>query len=192
MAKRTPQIEPLAGPPPKRTQCTGKTKTGKRCKRLALDGAKHCAVHLGAPVGRSAKLTEDVAKTIIAILELGGYVEVAAAAAGISKSTFYDWLERGAAEGTKKVDEPYRRFRERIEQARAKGETEAIALIQRHAMKDWKAAAWMLERQFPDRWAGPRGRGLTSSVHPDDFAGGETSSGQDTVDDQVGPDGRPL
>lgn len=33
---------------------------------------------------------------IIGILSVGGYVEVAAAAAGINKTTVYDWLRRGA------------------------------------------------------------------------------------------------
>jgi hypothetical protein len=33
---------------------------------------------------------------------------------------------------------------------------------------------------------------MNSSIHPDDFAAGEQSNGQQVIDDQVGPDGRPL
>lgn len=192
----TPALSPkdahLAGPPPKPRRCKGKTKAGARCKKRALAGADRCATHLGAPVGRKTKLTEDISEGICAILSFGGYVETAAAAVGVSKKTFYEWLKRGDPDGTRAVDAPYRAFREQIEKSRAEGESALVAVIRNAAVKDWKAAAWMLERQTPDKWAGPRGRGITSTIHPDDFAAGETSSPQSVNDDQVGPDGRPL
>jgi hypothetical protein len=193
-APSTPDDE-LAGPPPKRGRCTAKTAKGARCKSLALPGVDKCATHLGKPYakpGRPAKLSADVVDQVVEILRFGGYAETAIAAAGISKRTFQRWLERGDPEGTKKADEPYRRFREQIEQAMAEGEASIVQLIRAAAQRDWKAAAWLLERRQPDKWAGPRGRGITSSIHPDDFAAGEQSTGQQVLDDQVGPDGRPL
>lgn len=184
----------LAGPPPKRTRCRAKTTAGKRCKHMALEGALVCAGHLGRRrrTGRPTKLEPQTVDRICDILRAGGYLKVAVAAAGIGTSTFHEWMERGDPEGTKKADQPFRDFRDRVEQARAEGETRNVTLVAAAANKDWKAAAWLLERQFPDRWAGPRGRALESSIHPDDFANGEPSSGPDVVDDQVGPDGRPL
>ena len=187
--RRNPQPASSGG---SRPQCAAITAKGKRCKRRAAEGADHCPVHLGAPVGRPAKLDDEVAGRLIEVLRMGGYAETAAAVAGISRQTFYNWLERGDPEGRAEADAPFREFRERVEAARAEGEARNVGLIARAASKDWKAAAWMLERQYPDRWAGPRGRGITSTVHPDDFAEGETSGNAGVVDDQVGPDGRPL
>lgn len=187
----------LAGPPPKRTRCRAQTAKGTRCKNWAADGAVVCTSHLGARYrgrrrGRPTKLDEQVIERIVDVIRAGGYTKTAVAAAGIGLSTFHDWLERGDPERRSKADQPFREFRDRIEQAKAEGEARNVALIANAARKDWKAAAWLLERHFPDRWAGPRGRSLDSSIHPEDFAAGEASAGPDVVDDQVGPDGRPL
>jgi hypothetical protein len=187
--------EPLAGPPPKPARCVARTATGARCKRNAMPGADRCPQHLGGQPrspGRPTRLTKDVVEEILDILRVGGYAETAAAAVGISPRTWQHWIKRGDPDGTKQADRPYREFREQVEQAVAEGEAACVAAIRQASAKDWKAAAWMLERQQPDKWAGPRGRGLTSSVHPDDFAAGETSGKQDVIDDQVGPDGRAL
>lgn len=180
---------PLAGPAPGRQRCGGITAKGKPCKRWAADGADRCPVHLGAPVGRVSKLSQRVTDKICEVLRRGGYTETAAIAAGVGKATFYTWYGRGDPVGKKKTDAPFRTFREQIDQARAEGENHNVSLIANAAPDDWRAAAWMLERQHPHRWSK---RTSTTAVHPDDFAAGETSSGPDVEDDQLGPDGRPL
>lgn len=182
----------LAGEPPPRARCTAKTAKGPRCKRLALDGITLCSVHAGARVGRPSKLSDEVTDRICDVLRAGGYTATAVSVAGVGRSTFTDWMERGDPDGTRKDNAPYREFREKVEYALAEGETRNVALIARAGSKDWKAAAWLLERRHPDRWAGPRGRSLDSSIHPEDFAAGETSSGPDIIDNQVRADGRPL
>lgn len=45
----------------------------------------------------SSKLTPELADKVASLLERGHYARSAAAYAGVSKSTFYDWLDRGAA-----------------------------------------------------------------------------------------------
>jgi hypothetical protein len=188
---RAGQAEQPPRIPEGRQRCAAITAKGKRCRRLAADGADHCAVHLGAPVGRPIQLDEQATERIIAVLAAGGYAETAAAAAGVSRRTFFDWLDRGDPDGTAEADAPFREFRAKVERARAEGESRNVALIARAAAKDWKAAAWMLERQFPDRWAGPRGRqprGLADPDAPEEIAEGALA----VLDDQVGPDGRPL
>lgn len=185
--------DPLAGPPPAREKCAGKTAKGKPCPRWALDGSTLCGRHLNAGRGRPTKLTAHVADQIVEILGDGGYAETAAAAAGVSKSTFYDWIERGDPDGTKAIDHDFRVFRQRVDEARAKGEMVRVGQVAAAASDDWRAAAWMLEREFPDKWGGPRSRSVSRGIHPDDFAGGEPSTtGPKVLDDQVGPDGRPL
>jgi len=46
-------------------------------------------------VARPEKLTPEVQQKIVDAIRLGNYIETAAAYAGISKSTLYDWLKKG-------------------------------------------------------------------------------------------------
>ena len=60
-----------------------------------------------------------------------------------------------------------------IESAELKvSESELVSWIRTAAAKDWKAAAWILERRFPERWARPeRIEGtLSHNVHSIDNA----------------------
>lgn len=102
-------------------------------------------------MGRPTKLTPEVQDRIIQALKAGNYVETAAEYAGIGKTTFYRWMARGeqASRGI------YREFRDAVMRARAEAEARNVAIIQKAAPDDWRAAAWWLERAFPDRW-GPR------------------------------------
>lgn len=187
--KAKPAVDPLAGPEPKPSRCVAKTAAKKRCKRTALKGTDRCSVHVGAPVGRPTKLDAKTTERIVQMLGAGGPLETAAAAAGVGKRTFYDWLERGDPDGTEKANEPFRVFRERVEIARREGEQRHVLAIATNP--DWRARAWLLSRTNPDQFA-PRRGGPKGSVHPDDLAAGETSAGGDIQDDQVGPDGSPL
>jgi transposase len=111
--------------------------------------------HVGGKVGRKVALTVEVADRIVQLLRAGNYVETAVAAAGIGRATFYEWLERGVPEGSAQADAPFRAFRERVDRAKAEGEARNVALIVKAAATNWHAAAWMLERQYPDRWGRP-------------------------------------
>lgn len=46
--------------------------------------------------GRPPSLTPDVAATIVRYMRMGAYIETAAAAAGRSKVTLYEWMKTGA------------------------------------------------------------------------------------------------
>lgn len=48
-------------------------------------------------LGRPSILTEQIIADICNALRAGAYIETAAALAGISKETFYQWLKRGKA-----------------------------------------------------------------------------------------------
>lgn len=103
-----------------------------------------------AKIGRPTALTDDVADTLVQMLRAGNYVGVAARAAGIHRSTLIDWMRRGKSDAPE--DEPYRLLRERVEHARAEGEALNVARIAKAAQESWQAAAWLLERQYPQRW----------------------------------------
>lgn len=136
--------------------CTATTAKGNPCKAYALPGMDVCAAHAGRKVGRPSGLGADVTARIVQIIKAGGFQESAAAAAGISRRTFYSWLARGDSDAPE--DEPYREFREAVERAKAEAESRHVVLISSAAAKDWKAAAWLLERHNPERWAKPAQR----------------------------------
>lgn len=83
-------------------------------------------------------------------IRAGATGEVAAQTIGVVRSTYYVWLEKGrdAPEGT-----PYREFHDRVQRARAESEVGLVARIAQAAGNgSWGAAAWLLERRFPERW----------------------------------------
>ncbi|MFS8631315.1 MAG: hypothetical protein LOD92_09215, partial [Bacillales bacterium] len=81
-------------------------------------------------------------------IRMGAYIETAAAYAGINKSTLYDWMRRGARAKSGK----YKEFSNAIEKALAESEMRDLAVIAKASQENWQAAAWRLERKFPDRW----------------------------------------
>ncbi len=119
--------------------------------------------------GQPTKLTPETQEKILAAVRAGNYLETAAAFAGVSKKTFYQWLQRGARTRTWTI---YRAFSEALAEALAVAEVADVASIAK-AAKDgqWQASAWRLERKFPDRWgrrerhevSGPGGRPIEVS-----------------------------
>jgi transposase-like protein len=101
----------------------------------------------------SIELTEALRNKIVLAIRAGNYVETAARLNGVSKSLLYEWLKRGnirrPPEGC-----PYVALVEAIQEALAYAEARDLEAIRKAATKDWKAAAWRLERRFPKRWAG--------------------------------------
>lgn len=103
-------------------------------------------------MSRPSKLTPETQTQITRLIQVGNTVEVAAEAAGISRSTFFSWMERGAEAGPK--NKPFRDFRTAVEQARAEAEATLVARIAKAAQNgSWSAAGWLLERSVPERWA---------------------------------------
>jgi transposase len=112
-------------------------------------------------MGRNTKLTKQVQAKIVRLLKQGNTFEVAALSAGISRSTFYNWLQLGEIiDGEDRPEELYIDFREAIEMAVAQAEADRVKTIMDAAKgtgrykdaADWKAAAWFLERRNPEEW----------------------------------------
>jgi len=103
-------------------------------------------------------------KIICDALRKGASRSAAAEAADITYTTLCRWVR----EGRKGSDEKYVRFLEAVEHAEAEVELELISKVKDYAPKDWRAAAWLLERRHPDRWghrqkiehSGPNGGGI--------------------------------
>jgi transposase len=112
-------------------------------------------------MGRRTKLTPDLQSKICSVLQVGNYIETAAAYAGVSKTTLYKWLKRGRREQSGQ----YTDFVAAVEQALAHSEVDAIAHITKAGHENWQALAWRLERRFPAKW-GKREK-LTQNVTVD-------------------------
>jgi transposase len=79
--------------------------------------------------------------------------KVAARAAGVAPSTLYKELRENAE------------FSQQVKNAQADGEECLVDLIREHAAATWQAAAWLLERRYPDRYGPPKQR-LQHEVTP--------------------------
>jgi len=108
--------------------------------------------------GRPTKLTKEIHNTITRHVKAGNYIETAAAAAGVNKSTLYDWLKRGAKEEIG----IYYDFSNAVESALAESEIKDLKKLEAHMSSSWQAAAWRLERRFPEKWG--RKDKLTANV----------------------------
>ena len=90
--------------------------------------------------GAKGKYDDERVKNILDVIRAGNYKVIAARAAGINPDTFYEWMKT-------KPD-----FSDAIKKAQAEGECRNVAIIAQAAQKQWQAAAWNLERQYPERW----------------------------------------
>jgi hypothetical protein len=99
-------------------------------------------------MARPIKLSEEVTGQIVTAIRAGNYAEAACQAAGISTSTYYRWMTRGAQE----PGSPFARFRDAVLRAEGEAEVHAVAIIRRAMPDDWRAAVTYLERRHPQRW----------------------------------------
>jgi hypothetical protein len=85
--------------------------------------------------------SDALADRIIQAFKMGAKPVNAASYNGIGKSTLYDWLNR--------TDEPFVTFQRQVEQARETYRLFLVTQIREHVPKDWRAAAFLLERHDP-------------------------------------------
>ena len=123
--------------------------------------------------GRRTRLKPEIAQKIINALRGGSTKLAAIGSVGVPESTFYGWLERGERARSGRFLE----FSESVKKAEADAAIRNATLVQKAAMgvdvlekttrtmpngsivvtekksqPQWQAAAWWLERKFPDEW----------------------------------------
>lgn len=103
--------------------------------------------------GRKPKLTDEVTETICQYVRVGNYMETAAAAGGVEARTVRIWLRHAAEARVAGRKNRYTKFADAVEAAQAEAEARDVTVISQAALADWKAAAWLLERKYPKRWA---------------------------------------
>jgi len=105
-------------------------------------------------MARPTKLTKEAQERILQAVQAGNYLDTAAQYAGVDGSTMRRWVTKGEAPN---APEPYRSFCTALKSARAAAEVRSVALINQAAGNGtWQAAAWYLERSYPDRWGRTR------------------------------------
>ena len=117
-------------------------------------------------LGRPTKLTPELQAEMVNIIRGGNYVETACAYVGLNKTTFYDWMKRGAREmdrvkknpkaRVRKEEQVYVDFSNAIKKAEAEAEARDVLIIAKAAESQWQAAAWRLERRLPSKWGRQR------------------------------------
>jgi len=101
-----------------------------------------------ARIGRPSSYTPALARAVCSAIASGLPVGVACRQHGIARQTLYDWRVQGRA-----GREPFAGFAARLERATAEAESRSVLAVVKAAKRDWRAAAWMLERRWPQRYA---------------------------------------
>lgn len=96
-----------------------------------------------------SKLTFEIQKKIGDNITLGMPLKFAAQAAGITETTFYNWMEKGEKEKSGKFFE----FFGYIKECQSKAVQLHLKLITKAAKEgSWQASAWILERRHPEEF----------------------------------------
>ncbi len=99
--------------------------------------------------GRPSKLTPQTMALILAAIKCGASNKIACAAADIRPETLCAWKRRAE----ERPDSEYAQFAQQLTRARDEGRVSRLAIIHKAAKMDWRAAAWLLERDMPDEFS---------------------------------------
>lgn len=100
--------------------------------------------------GRKTVLTPAVHETIVRLVNAGVPIKRAAMSQGVSARAVMNWMARGRASDPEAPDEPYATFAQEVDAARGVYLSGLVMRVGKASDKDWRAAAWMLERQFKE------------------------------------------
>ena len=92
------------------------------------------------------KLNSEITKNICENIKNGIPFKYACKICGVSKSTFYNWHNKGK----KANDGLFKEFYDEVEEAKAVAIALRLKRIYKAGEKNWKADAWWLERVFDE------------------------------------------
>lgn len=112
--------------------------------------------------GQPTKLTPEVHDRIVQAVRAGSYFSHAAAYAGISRETLYEWLDRGKTERARLDADPkakpnpdeahYLHFSDTLIRVEGEAVIEAVASWKQAGRTDWRAAKEWLARRHGSEW----------------------------------------
>lgn len=94
------------------------------------------------------KLTKDGIQTALRLCRAGLPDCQIAAVLGVSKETYSRWINHPKTDNQNQL-------RQQLKKADAEREEALVTRIMRASDDTWQAAAWLLERRYPDRYAKP-------------------------------------
>lgn len=116
--------------------------------------------------GRPSRIFEtERIEEFLQLIQDGVDFNIAADSARLARSTVFDWLRKGREiqsrdddlNNPSSKDIAYLDFLERFMRARVSPEVKAVESISKSIEKgSWRAAAWILEHRFPERWSPDR------------------------------------
>jgi hypothetical protein len=104
------------------------------------------------PRGRPSKLTPAITRRLCLSLRAGLTFEQACARALFSRRTFHAWLAQGEDDWEDDRDTPHADFARRVRRAVAEFAIELVNVVRRGG-PNWRVAARLLEKRFPEEWA---------------------------------------
>jgi hypothetical protein len=99
-------------------------------------------------IGRPSLYSSRLADRICDAVARSVPIATACKAEGIGRRTLYDWRARGAA-----GESPYAELEVQLQRSLALSESALLSFVTEGAAESWRAAAWLLERRFPKRYA---------------------------------------
>lgn len=122
-------------------------------------------------LGRPCLLTPSREAALLNAIEEGMPLKQAAMLAGISYDTLNRWRTRGNSEF---APDEFRKFCKALERAEAVAMQVNLARVRAAGEKDWRAAAWILERRHPEEFGTQRDeRAKADSTPPWEREGAE-------------------
>jgi len=94
------------------------------------------------------KLTDQLCDDICNDIKAGVPIKHAAIAHGITRTTFYDWYNKGEQAKSGK----FKKFYDKVEEAKSVAVTLRARRIYKAGETSWQADAWWLERVDPDNF----------------------------------------
>jgi hypothetical protein len=104
----------------------------------------------GSPVGRPSKLTEKTKEKLLFAIQEGLRYCDCCVLAGITFSTFRNWMIKGEEQAEKGEGDEFLDFFESVKRAEIEAELKLLKKIK--GDPSWQPAAWILERRYPDRY----------------------------------------
>ncbi len=92
------------------------------------------------------KLTPELQEQFCRYVAMGNPICTACQLVGLGEGTYYKWKVRGRDHD----EEPFSSFVKAVDLAEAQAVNRNITLIQKAATEQWQAAAWYLERRYPE------------------------------------------
>jgi hypothetical protein len=103
-------------------------------------------------MARPFKLTQDVQDRLVKAIGMGATYELATDFAGIGYSTFFDWMKKGNDDSGAPEDDPHRVLYLAVKRAQGEAALRWLTKIEDAANETWQAAAWKLERRYPQEY----------------------------------------